>query len=153
MRFRSAASAIAAVICLIAVIPLSPGLAQYFVTAGEAKAMLYKAIAALKEDEAAALEAFSDGGHGFVDRELYIICFNTKTGKITAPQGTDTDIRTLTDLGPKFYDAATALKEDGSITTIKYEYPMHSGGEPVSKEMYVTRVRDQGCGTMLFRAD
>ena len=43
-------------------------------TAEEAKTMLMKAVAALRADEAKALEMFNKGEGGFRDRDLYVFC-------------------------------------------------------------------------------
>ena len=45
-----------------------------FGTAAEAKAMLQKAVAALKADKATALSRFTKGESGFKDRDLYVFC-------------------------------------------------------------------------------
>src|SRR5581483_12295171 len=74
---------IAAVFCL----PLmftTPASAQASGTGPEAKAMLEKAVAALKADEKAALANFNKPDGGFKDRDLYVFCFNASDGKITA---------------------------------------------------------------------
>ena len=49
--------------------------AQQFGTAAEAKAMLEKAVAALKANEADALAKFNSPTGGFRDRDLYVFCF------------------------------------------------------------------------------
>ena len=54
--------------------------AQYG-TAVEAKAMLEKAIAAVKADMDKALAMFNKGEGGFKDRDLQPFCFNTATAK------------------------------------------------------------------------
>ena len=69
-------------------------------TADEAKAMLDKAVAAVKADEAVALAMFIKGEGGFKDRDLYVFCFRASDGKALAsppsvPAGTDA--RTLKD--------------------------------------------------------
>src|SRR6476646_10531481 len=51
-------------------------------TADEAKAMLLKAVAAVKADKAKALDMFAKGEGGFLDRDLYPYCFNVSDGKI-----------------------------------------------------------------------
>jgi hypothetical protein len=43
-----------------------------FGTAEEAKAMLERAVAAVKEDKAKALDMFNKGEGGFKDRDLYV---------------------------------------------------------------------------------
>jgi len=58
--------------------------AAEFGTAEEAKAMLERAVAAVKEDKAKALEMFNKGEDGFKDRDLYVWCANASDGIITA---------------------------------------------------------------------
>ncbi len=69
-----------------AVIALSPATfaQQTGGTADEAKAMLMKALAAVKADEAKALDMFNKGEGGFRDRDLYVFCINTSDGTVVA---------------------------------------------------------------------
>ena len=53
-------------------------------TADEAKAMLERAVAAVKEDKAKALDMFNNGENGFKDRDLYVWCANASDGIVTA---------------------------------------------------------------------
>src|SRR5580658_4043644 len=53
-------------------------------TADQAKAMLVKAVAAVKADKTKALDMFNKGEGGFLDRDLYVFCFNNSDGKIVA---------------------------------------------------------------------
>jgi cytochrome c len=46
--------------------------------------MLERAVAELKTNEAAALAKFNDPNGGFGDRDLYVYCFDVRTGKFTA---------------------------------------------------------------------
>ena len=55
-----------------------------FGTAEEAKGMLERAVAAVKEDKAKALDMFNKGEGGFEDRDLYVFCANASDGIITA---------------------------------------------------------------------
>ena len=50
-------------------------------TADEAKAMLMKAVAAVKADKAKALDMFNKGEGGFLDRDLYVFCGNVSDGR------------------------------------------------------------------------
>jgi hypothetical protein len=61
--------------------------AAEFGTAEEAKAMLERAVAAVKEDKAKALEMFNKGEDGFKDRDLYVWCANASDGIVTAQLG------------------------------------------------------------------
>ena len=44
--------------------------------------MLEKAVAAVKEDKAKALDMFNNGEGGFKDRDLYVWCANASDGII-----------------------------------------------------------------------
>ena len=126
-------------------------------TEEEAKAMLTKAVAALKADKTKALEMFNTGEGGFLDRDLYPFCFNKSDGKILAvsnphsKQYIGKDVRSLTDskgkvYGPELYTAAQ--KPDGQISEVYYMFPRPDDptATPVQKESYVTGVGDVGCG-------
>ena len=129
--------------------------AQATGTAAEAKAMLEKAIAALKKDKAAALAAFVKKDGGFQDRDLYVFCYNTSDGKFTAhinPALIGTDIRNLKEkdgspLGQKIFDQAKA----GTITTVDYKFPKPNTTEPLPKESFISVVEDQGCGVGYYK--
>jgi cytochrome c len=132
------------------------GHAQTAGTAAEAKAMLEKAVVALKTSEADALAKFPKPDGGFRDRDLYVYCFDTGTGKFTAhinPALMGTDVRTLKDakdgspLGQKIFDSV----KDGSIATVEYNFPKPGGTEPVPKEAFVTKVGNQGCGVGYYK--
>src|SRR5262245_65901340 len=58
--------------------------AAEFGTAEEAKAMLERAVAAVKEDKAKALDMINKGEGGFKDRDLYVSCANATDGLSTA---------------------------------------------------------------------
>ena len=65
----------------VAVVPTR---AADYGTADEAKAMLEKAVVAVKEDKAKALGMFNKGEGGFRDRDLYVSCANASDGVVTA---------------------------------------------------------------------
>ena len=46
--------------------------------------MLERAVAAVKEDKAKALDMFNNGEGGFKDRDLYVWCANASDGIVTA---------------------------------------------------------------------
>ena len=52
-------------------------------TADEAKAMLMKAVAAVKADKAKALDMFNKGEGGFLDRDLYVFCAMSATPRLS----------------------------------------------------------------------
>jgi len=96
-----------------------------FGTADEAKAMLMKAVAAVKADRDVALGMFNKGEGGFRDRDLYVFCSRAGDGKnlagpVFVPTGTDA--RTLKDpTGKELY--AAAQKPDGQVTEVSYMFP------------------------------
>src|SRR5690349_14990278 len=125
--------------------------ADQFGTAEEAKAMLDRAIGALKSNEAAALQAFSDPKNKqFHDRDLYVSCFNTSDGKFTAfpgPGMVGVDVRTFKlgddPIGQRAFDAIKSTPE-GTVSTMDYNFP--KSGKPALKQSLETRVGNQGCG-------
>jgi cytochrome c len=128
MNRRKLTYALAAVAILLG----TASMAQQFGTAAEAKAMLDRAIAALKANEIAALAAFNDKNNkDYHDRDLYVFCWNMSDGKYTAhvnPALMGTDIRNLKingdPVGAKVYAAA----KEGTITTIDYDFPKPATG-------------------------
>ena len=78
---------IAATSAVVIAVPLTAFAQQgQFGNADEAKAMLAKAVAAVKTDKAKALDMFNKGEGGFLDRDLYPFCFNISDGKHLATQ-------------------------------------------------------------------
>ena len=132
--------------------------AQQLGTADEARAMLYRAIAALKSNEATALSEFNDPSNKqFHDRDLYVFCSNVSDGKITAyesPALLNIDVRTLAlkddPIGQRAYQAVQNAP-DGSVITIGYNFPKPGTTEPVPKQTLETRIGNQGCGVTYYK--
>jgi hypothetical protein len=133
--------------------------AQYG-SADEAKAMLLKAVAAVKADKAKALDMFNKGEGGFLDRDLYPFCFNAGSGTILAlsnPQAKQilgTDTKALKDsagkpYGVELFDAAQ--KPEGQITEVSYMFARPNDPKPVPKVSFVTRAADLGCGVGYYK--
>ena len=130
-------------------------------TADEAKAMLMKAVAAVKADKAKALDLINEGKGGFLDRDLYPFCFNLSDGKNVAvanpnlKQVLGMDVRTIKDaagklFGPDLY--ATAQKPEGQITEVSYMWPRAGSDKtPVAKVSFVTKAGDLGCGVGYYK--
>ena len=133
----------------------APAAAQQFGSAAEARAMLDRAIAELKANEAAALAKFNDKDNKqFRDRDLYVFCFHTPDGKFTAHPNAalmGTDVRALKvkddPLGQRIFDQV----KEGTVTTVGYDFPKPGTTEPVPKESYITRVGSQGCGVGYYK--
>jgi Single Cache domain 2 len=127
-----------------------------FGTADEAKAMLEKAVAAIKADKAKALDMFLKGEGGFKDRDLYPFCFSIPDGTILVTQAQTfigMDVKTITDengkaFGEEMYKTA---QQEGKITEVSYMFPRPGATEPVQKISYVTRVGDVACGVGYYK--
>ena len=121
-------------------------------TATEAKAMLEKGVAAVKADKAKALDTINKGEGGFLDRDLYVFCFNSGDGNIVATGSSNPtarkvlgqDVRTLKDATGKMYGADLyAAAKEGQITEVTYMFPKPGADStPVAKVSFVTKVGD-----------
>lgn len=127
-------------------------LAAEFGTAQEAKAMLDKAVVAVKADKAAALQQFTKGEGGFKDRDLYPFC-GGPDGMFTAhPTLVGKSLKDLKDktgkaLGEEIY----ATAEAGKVGEVTYMWPRPNSTEPVEKVTYVTKVGDQVCAVGYYK--
>ncbi len=123
-------------------------------TAPEARAMLERAVAAVKSDEAHALVAFSQGSPGFKDRDLYVFCARAD-GKVDAhtdPRQVGRSMRDLYDVdGVAFGQEMMAIARVGEIKAVSYMWPVPGSRTPASKVTYVTRVADQVCGVGYYK--
>jgi hypothetical protein len=130
-------------------------------TADEAKAMLMKAVTAVKADKAKALDMFNKGEGGFLDRDLYVFCDNLSDGIAVAignPNGKQNlgrDVRTLKDPAAKAYGVelyAGMQKPEGQITEVSYVSPRPGADKtPAPKVSLVTRAGDLGCGVGYYK--
>jgi hypothetical protein len=117
--------------------------------------MFEKAITALKADKVKAIEMFNTGEGGFRDRDLYVFCFDAKTGIFNSQVVKSllgTDIRLVKEkdgspLGQKIFDAV----KEGSTNTVSYNFPRPGGDVPVAKESFVTAVGNQACGVGYYK--
>ena len=131
---------------------VSTGWAAEFGTAAEAKAMLEKAVAAVKANKADALAKFAKGEGGFKDRDLYPFC-GGPDGNFTAhPSLTGKSLKGLMDkagkpLGEEIYAKAT----EGTISEVSYMWPRPGTSEPVQKVTYITKVGDQVCAVGYYK--
>ena len=132
--------------------------AQQLGTAEQARAMLDRAISALKSNEATALSEFNDPNNKqFHERDLYVFCYDMSDGKITAyesPELLNIDVRTLAlkddPIGQRTYEAAQNAPE-GSIVTIEYKLPKPGTTEPVPKQTVEMRIGHQSCGVTYYK--
>jgi signal transduction histidine kinase len=130
-------------------------------TADQAKAMLAKAVAAVKADKAKSLDEFNNGTGGFLVGDLYPFCFNISDGKLVAVANPNaknligTDGRTLKDANGKPFGVeqfASAQKPEGEVTVTDYVFPKPGADKtPVAKESFTTKVGDLVCGVGYYK--
>jgi hypothetical protein len=136
---------------LVAVVATSA--AAQFGTEEEAKAMLTKAVAALKENRGKALEMFNKGEGGFKDRDLYVFCANASDGVLTAhPYLKGEHLQDIVGkkgfpLGQEIMRTAT----EGEIKQVTYWWPRPGSDTPLEKHTFYTKVGDQNCGVGYYK--
>ncbi len=121
-------------------------------SAAEAKAMLEKAVSAVKANKATALTQFTKGEAGFKDRDLYPYC-GGPDGSFTAhPTLVGKSLKDLKDkagkpIGQEIYQNA----KEGQISEISYMWPRPGQTEPVAKVAYYTKAGDQVCAVGYYK--
>ena len=127
--------------------------AAQFGTAEEAEAMLERAVAAVKEDKAKALDMFNKGEGGLKDRDLYVFCANASDGILTAhPYLKGEHLQDIKGkkgfpLGQEIMRTAT----EGKISEVTYFWPRPGSDKPLEKHTFFTRVGDQDCGVGYYK--
>ena len=122
-------------------------------TAEEAKAMLERAIAAVKEDKAKALDVFNKGESRFKDRDLYVFCANISDGILTAhPYLKGEHLQEIK--GKKGYPLGQEIMQnatEGTIKELTYWWPRPGSDKPLEKVTFYTRIGDQDCGVGYYK--
>ena len=148
-----AAASAALVAVSTAIVPAQAQQAQ-FGSAAEARAMLDKAVAAVRADKNKALAAFNAGTDGFKDRDLYPFCIDARTELFSAhPTLRGTNARTLQDAvgndpGEQLLRAGAV---EGRLNEAAYFFPRPGTTAPMPKLSYVLRVGDQICGVGYYK--
>jgi hypothetical protein len=131
----------------------APVCAAEFGTAEEAKAMLERAVAAVKEDKAKALDMFNKGEGGFKDRDLYVFCANVSDGILTAhPYLKGEHLQDIK--GKKGFPLGKAIMQnaaEGTIKEVTYWWPRPGSDKALEKNTFYTRVEDQDCGVGYYK--
>jgi signal transduction histidine kinase len=137
----------AALFCTAAFAQTSSGTPQ------EAKAMLEKAVEAVKADKAKALDMFNKGAGGFKDRDLYVFCANASDGIETAhPTHKGAKLTNIKDSkGFAFGQEMMKTATESKISELTYMWPKPGSKEPVQKLTYYTKVGDQICGVGSYK--
>lgn len=115
--------------------------------------MLERAVAALKENKAKALEMFNKGKGGFRDRDLYVFCANASDGVLTAhPYLKGEPLQEVVGvkgfpLGKEIMRTAT----EGEIKEVIYWWPRPTSDKPLEKHTLYTQVAGQNCGVGYYK--
>jgi hypothetical protein len=139
-----------------AVITTASAWAADFGTAEEAKAMLERAVVAVKEDKAKALDMFTKGEGGFKDRDLYVWCANAADGILTAHPYISRG-QQLRDMkgkhGAPFGETIMENATEGTIKETIYWWPHPGTDKPVDleKTTFYTKAGDQICGVGYYK--
>jgi hypothetical protein len=124
-----------------------------FGTEAEARAMLERAVAALKENKETALAMFNKGEGGFRDRDLYVFCANASDSVLTAhPYLKGEHLQDIK--GKKGYPLGQEIMRnatEGEIKQVTYWWPRPGEQEPHEKNTFYTRVGDQDCGVGYYK--
>ena len=132
---------------------IEPTRAGQYGTPEEAKAMLERAVAAVKEDKAKALDMFNKGEGGFKDRDLYITCANASDGVMTAhPYLKGEHLQDIK--GKKGYPLGQEIMQKATEDTIRevtYWWPRPGSDTPLEKTTFYTKVGDQICSVGYYK--
>jgi signal transduction histidine kinase len=124
-------------------------------TAAEAKALLEKAVTAVKADEKKAIDDFNNPAGGFRDRDLYVFCAAAPSYNFTANPKAElrgTPLAALVDKkGKKLGEELISSAAEGKFAEVEYMYPRPGGTDPVQKVTFVTKVGSQVCGVGYYK--
>ena len=130
----------------------APAKAQ-FGSEQDAKAMLDRAVAAMKENKQKALDMFNKGEGGFKDRDLYVFCANASDGVLTAhPYLQGEHLQDI--VGKKGFPLGKVIMEtatEGKIDQVTYWWPRPGSDKPLEKHAFYTKVGDQNCGVGYYK--
>jgi hypothetical protein len=119
-----------------------------FATPEEAKALLERAVTALKLDEADALDMFATGEDGFTEKDLYVWCANASDGILTVhPTNKGKALQDIRGKhGAPFGETIMQTAVEGEIKETTYWWPRPGSDEALEKTTYYTKVGGQICG-------
>src|SRR5687767_14959456 len=141
-----------ALVVVLASISIPAAQAQYG-TEKEARAMLERAVTALKGNKDKALEMINKGEGGFKDRDLYVFCANASDGVITAhPYLKGEHLQDI--VGKKGYPVGKEIMQnatEGKINQVTYFWPRPGSEKPLEKTSFYTKVAGQDCGVGYYK--
>jgi hypothetical protein len=124
-----------------------------FGTESQAKAMLDRAVVAMKQNKAKALEMFNKGEGGFRDRDLYVFCASASSGILTAhPYLKGEQLQDI--VGKKGYPLGKEIMKNaatGRVKRVTYWWPRPGSDKPLEKETFYTKLAGQNCGVGYYK--
>jgi hypothetical protein len=152
LRTLTSATGLAAILVLFAV-DSGPAAQAQFGSEKDARAMLDRAVAALKENKEKALEMFNKGEGGFKDRDLYVFCANASDGILTAHPHLKGE--TLQDIvGKKGFPLGKEIMRtatEGKVAEVTYFWTRPGSDKPLEKHTFYTKVSGQNCGVGYYK--
>ena len=125
--------------------------ASKFGTSDEAKALLDKAVTAVKANKTEAIADFNSGDNGFKDRDLYVFCVGPDWISTAGPT-LGQNVKDLKDKNGKMLaQEMVNVAKAGKISEVQYMWPRPGTTDPIAKVSYVTKVDDQVCGVGFYK--
>lgn len=152
----------AAVLSSTLMLPAMSASAQEFASRAEAEIMLRRAVTMLRSDEKRALDLFTSGHGGFMNKDLYVFCMGAD-GMLTAhPHFMGNSLKNWKDnTGKAVGQEILAAAVEGKFAEISYTAPRPKGlkvsvvdpsmSKQAEKVSFVTRVGQQTCGVGYYR--
>ncbi len=138
------------VLMVAVVLMIAAGVASAakFGTRAEAEALLERAVAVLEADKDKALDLFTNGDEGFIDRDLYVFCGGPDGMVTTHPDVMGLSLKGFKDnTGKAVGEEIYASAKEGEISEVSYKWQRPGGGDQqVDKVSFYTKVDDQICG-------
>jgi signal transduction histidine kinase len=151
VRILASVFALAAILVLVG--PSGATAQAQFGTEKEARAMLEKAVAALKENKEKALEMFNKGEGGFKDRDLYVFCANASDGVLVAhPYLKGEHLQDI--VGKKGHPLGKEIMQnatEGKISEVSYWWPRPGTEKPLEKRTFYTKTVGLNCGVGFYK--
>mgnify|MGYP001035814656 FL=1 len=132
--------------------------ADEFGTKEEAAALLERAIALVRVDKNRALDLFTTGEGGLIQKDLYIFCFAPDGTVIAHPNAVGINVfeNNLSDLqGNQLGEALFSAAKVGEFGEVTYKLPRPTTGsdQEFTKTGFVTRVAGLVCGVGYYHPE
>ncbi len=158
MNNRRVAVALAAGLALSA----ANAWAQEFGSRGEAEAMLKRAVNMLMADEKRALDLFTSGHGGFMQKDLYVFCMGADGMLSAHPHFLGLRLNNWRDnTGKAVGQEILTIAQEGKFAEVTYAAPRPKGmkvtvvdpakADQVEKVSFVTKVGQQICGVGYYK--